>query len=506
MFGRIRSWVDALLGVSEAGLGRWRRLALRGARLVVLVSRRFREDLCLERAASLAFSSVIAAIPAGMIALLSLQLLLEADLLPAPGAGAGGTGHATPAVERSEEPSAGGSESAGSSATVPSTPAETLLAPVIDRICHSVSEEERDEVRSALTRFAQELEVDRRLRQLLAQSEDQAGAVTAIAIFVLVLSTMTLFRSAERAFTGIWRVERRRSLFEKIATFWLLLTAAPLILAVSVTVKRVLGTTLEQGFGDASALSRAIRGAVLDGLFPLSISFFAFMLLMAYLPYTRVRLGAAAVGALVAAIGWELGTRAFELYIENTLASGVLGALGVVPFFLLWVYFSWSIVLVGAQSSYCLQHYAALAGQAWGEGRDRTFSRPTLALLIVERVYRAFRGEGAAPTDDEIAAELAVPIALVEEVANTLVGADLLVPRGGGFGPARAAERLRPSEVVALFPAQAGLRLPPGASDTRSPITDLVREADALAVTRLGRESFADLLGSPEPKGTSGGA
>jgi len=498
MIRRVQAWVDALLGGSEAGRGRWGRLALRSARWVVLVSRRFREDLCLERAASLAFSSVIAAIPAGMIALLSLQLFLEADLLPKPGAGTTASPGSSQAVGTGEGSPAGEETGAAPEGAPSSTPAETLLAPVIERICRSVSEEERDEVRSALTRFAHELEVDRRLRQLLAESEDQAGAVTAIAIFVLVLSTMTLFRSAERAFTGIWRVERRRSLFEKIATFWLLLTAAPLILAVSVYVKRVLGTTLEQGFGDASVLSRSIRGAVLDGLFPLSISFFAFMLLMAYLPYTRVRLSAAAVGALVAAIGWELGTRAFELYIENTLASGVLGALGVVPFFLLWVYFSWAIVLVGAQCAYCLQHYPALAAQAWESGRERAFSRPTLALLIVERVYRSFRGEGSPPTDDQIAAELSVPIALVEEVANTLVAADLLVPRGGGFAPARAPERLLPAEVVDLFPAQTGFRLPPGVEDAHTPLADLVRETGELARERLGRQSFAEMLGSQE--------
>ena len=499
MIRRLRSWVDARLSVSEAGQGRWARLAMRAARLIVLVTRRFREDLCLERAASLAFSSVIAAIPAGMIALLSLQLFLEADLLPAPGGGTSAQ-EAAPAIEsppRPGEPAAGAPEGKGA------TPAESLLSPVIERICRSVSEEERDAVRTALTRFAHELEVDRRLRELLAESEDQAGAVTAIAIFVLVLSTMTLFRSAERAFTGIWRVERRRGLFEKIATFWLLLTAAPLILAVSVYVKRVLGRTIEQGFGDASELSQWIRGAVLDGLFPLSISFFAFMLLMAYLPYTRVRLSAAAVGALVAAAGWELGTRAFELYIENTLASGVLGLLGVVPFFLLWVYFSWAIVLVGAQSSYCLQHYPALAAQAWGTGRDLQFSRPTLALLIVDRVYRAFRGEGSPPTDDEIAAELAAPIALVEEVANSLVAADILLPRGNGFAPARAAEKLRPAEVVALFPAQAGFRLPPGAAETHTPLTDLLREADRVALERLGGADFAELTESPPRTGTS---
>ncbi len=490
---RIWAGIDARLRVPEAGRGPWGRRGLRGARLAVLVGRRFRSDLCSERAASLAFSSVVAAIPAAMIVLLSIQLLYGAELLPGgPGGPATSESAGTGAVEETT-----GADAADGGERV--TAAETMLGPVFDKVSEYVAEENREEVRRALGRLERELEIDRRLRSLIAQSENQRGAVTGIAIFVLVMSAMTLFRSAERAFTGIWRVERRRGAFEKVATFWLLLTAAPLILAISVYMKSKLGSTIDGRLGEGSALAEFVRTAILDFAFPLSISFFAFMLLLAYLPHTRVRLSAAAAGALVTAIGWELGTRAFQLYVQNTLLSGVLGALGVIPFFLLWVYFSWAIVLVGAETAYCLQHFPVLVSEVWGRVRERTVPRPTLALLILERVYRAFGGDGSAPNADLMATRLSVPIAEVEEVAAVLLAADLLLAQEGGWSPARASDRLRPSEVVSLFPTRAGFRLPAALDGIRSPLADLLQEVDGTLTDRLGQVSFADLIVDPHP-------
>lgn len=483
---RIRAWGETRLGVPETELGRWPRLALRGARLVALVERRFRNDLCPERAASLAFASIIASIPATMIVLLSLQLFLPQGVLPHRGAGGG-------AGDRAGAPGVAAPDGTGAAG------ARSLLEPVFDTITEYVAEENREEVRAALASLEQELQLEAKLEEVIESAGDAQGAVAAIAILVLVFSAMALFRSAERAFTGIWRVERKRGTFEKLATFWLLLTAAPFILGISVYVKSALGTTIESGFGEGSGIADFFGSVVVDGLFPLSISFFAFILLMTYLPNTRVRLPAAAAGALTAALGWELGTRAFQLYVQNTLLSGVLGALGVVPFFLLWVYLSWVIVLIGAEVSYCWQHFTLLAAERWGRRRERTVARPTLALLVLERIYRAFRGQGSTPTVDTLAAHFEVPIGEVEEVVNALAGAEMIVGRGSGWLPARSAERLTPGEVLTLFPTRAGFRLPETVHGDQSPLAALLSEVDAAVEDRLRRHSFDDLLVDPEP-------
>ena len=85
LFNSARRALDRALSSPAEDRSPLARLLLRSARLVALVQRRFRADLCLERAAALAFSTVVAAIPALIIILLTVQLVRgsepEVDLL-----------------------------------------------------------------------------------------------------------------------------------------------------------------------------------------------------------------------------------------------------------------------------------------------------------------------------------------------------------------------------------------------------------------------------------------
>jgi len=458
LLSRLRGWLDAQLRGDEVTTTYWRRNWLRSTRLIVLVARRFRSDLCLERAASLAFSSVIAVIPATLIFLFSVQMLGS--------------------YENPEE----------------------ILQPAIEFVTRYVTDDQKKEVvDSALKSLVKELDAQSRLQDLMVRSKDSAGWVTGVGILVLLLSALTLFRSAERAFTGIWRVANRRGLFEKLATFWLLLTAAPAILSVSIYVKRnlVSSMTSETGWGTPPRVGLdPWTLPVVDQLLRVCVA-----LRLSY-PTRVVQLSAAAGGALVSAIGWQLGTEAFELYVESTLLSGLLGVLGVIPFFLLWVYFSWTIVLVGAETSYCLQHYRTLVAETWGRRQERTVARPTLALLVLEQVYRHFRGEGSPPTADSLARRLGVEIGEIEEVVSVLTRAEMLVPKDHSWLPGSSAEQLQLAAVVELFPTRAGFRLPSALDSLDSPLARLLREVDAGIYQHFQGSTFATVIEQEPPSAT----
>jgi len=84
---------------------------------------------------------------------------------------------------------------------------------------------------------------------------------------------------------------------------------------------------------------------------PLSVAIaaFAFTLLYVLMPARRVPLTPAVVGGVFAALAFEVAKRLFGLYIARFPTYEVVyGTLAVLPLFLLWVYVSWVIVLVGA--------------------------------------------------------------------------------------------------------------------------------------------------------------
>jgi membrane protein len=103
---------------------------------------------------------------------------------------------------------------------------------------------------------------------------------------------------------------------------------------------------------DASVAQLPITQRALPYVAPplsIAIAALAFTLLYVLMPARRVPLAPAVVGGVFAALAFEVAKRLFGLYIARFPTYEVVyGALAVLPLFLLWVYVSWVIVLVGA--------------------------------------------------------------------------------------------------------------------------------------------------------------
>jgi membrane protein len=67
------------------------------------------------------------------------------------------------------------------------------------------------------------------------------------------------------------------------------------------------------------------------------------------LPNRRIVPWHAACGGLLAALGFSLMQRLFGLYVAKFPTYAVIyGAFAAIPIFLLWLYLSWAVILIGA--------------------------------------------------------------------------------------------------------------------------------------------------------------
>ncbi len=167
-----------------------------------------------------------------------------------------------------------------------------------------------------------------------------AGSLTAISAALLVMSASSLMATIEHTFNVLWRVPRQRPLVQRLLTYWALLTLAPAMIGVALALGARVGT-LTWVSGDL--------GPVTAGVISVAGELVAFVLLFVALPNVRVRARHAAAGAVFSTVLFEIAKRLFERFIVSAVAyQAIYGAIAALPLFMLWVYVSWMVCLLGA--------------------------------------------------------------------------------------------------------------------------------------------------------------
>src|SRR5690625_3632305 len=104
---------------------------------------------------------------------------------------------------------------------------------------------------------------------------------------------------------------------------------------------------------------------------PFLVALIGFALVFLVVPNRRVRVRDALIGALVSAVLFEAAKRGFVFYVTHfPTYERLYGALAAVPLFLVWIYLSWVVVLLGASVAAALT--TSTTARAHGAGRSAT--------------------------------------------------------------------------------------------------------------------------------------
>jgi membrane protein len=178
----------------------------------------------------------------------------------------------------------------------------------------------------------------------LTQFASKATRLSAVGAVALVFTTAAMIGMIERAFNQIWRVKRPRPLVQRVLIYWTLVTLGPLLFGVSLTLT-------SQLFSATTGLLSAVPfiGALFYSVVSVALTTGAYALLYMTVPNRWVDWRDALWGGLVAAIAFEVAKRVFAVFIRQFPTYAIIyGALAALPLFLLWMYLSWLITLVGA--------------------------------------------------------------------------------------------------------------------------------------------------------------
>lgn len=184
------------------------------------------------------------------------------------------------------------------------------------------------------------------IREYLTSFAQQAGKLTAVGLSSFFVTALLLLSNIENSLNDIWKSDERRSFSQRVLIYWAMVTLGPILMGASLSMSTyVLSLNV---FGDIEG-SKALGSSALKAL-PWVFETLAFFLLYIVMPNSPIKWRYALAGALVAMIFFELTKRGFSIFILNFNNYEVIyGALATLPIFLIWIYLSWIVTLLGAE-------------------------------------------------------------------------------------------------------------------------------------------------------------
>ena len=169
---------------------------------------------------------------------------------------------------------------------------------------------------------------------------ESVSSLTLPGTLMLLVTALLLMVRIEVAFNRIWRVDRNRSLTNRVVMYWAVLTLGPLLIAAAVALSAT------RIFGASGVVGDVPPAVQTLGIFLLS--WLLFTLFFVLVPNRRVRFRHALVGAMLSTVLFSLAKAGFVAYVSNANYKVIYGALATVPIFLFWLYLVWIVVLLGA--------------------------------------------------------------------------------------------------------------------------------------------------------------
>ena len=324
--------------------------------------------------------------------------------------------------------------------------------------------------------------------------ENVQGSILGTVGFAFLLYTaLSMIQKMEAALNFVWHVERSRSFARRITEYLVVLLVGP---AVAVFAMVLLASF------EASEVVARLSGLEGDQagrihLTPYVMMIGLFLFVYVYMPNIRVRPGPAFVGALFAGALWAaMGALFARIVVYSAKTAIIYAGFAVVLLFLVWLYLSWLILLLGAQLSFYVQHPQHLrTGHAeipmTGALRER------IALSVMYLVGERFLDGSARWSIGELAERLAVPGTVLDGIVTALQAHGLVLDvEDDTVAPARDLGSIRLEAVLEAVRHE--MPDPRRPAPRAVPVADEVaRRADQALGSSLAGRSLLDLIRPP---------
>jgi membrane protein len=264
----------------------------------------------------------------------------------------------------------------------------------------------------------------------------------ALGTVMLIYAVLVMMGNVEETFNHFWGVSRSRRFVRRLSNYTSLLILGPLVMVMSTAMIASFPSSIA-----AQTLSRYefFQWVLLlfDSVLPKVLLWAAFTAMYILVPNTRVRFIPALVAGITCGTLWEIAFKVFTGFnIVVTNYNKIYGTFAALPVFIIWLYISWIIVLIGAQLSHAIQNIRLLQQEL--DGGDYSFNqREKMAFMIMLKISELFHHGAPQMNMETLSQTLSIPLRLMTQTIQILCDQGLLQAIHGDepvFQPARNPE------------------------------------------------------------------
>ena len=202
-------------------------------------------------------------------------------------------------------------------------------------------------------------------------AEASGGVVAGIGVVALLWTVFWLITNIERAFNAVWDLPNGRNWWRKLSNCLSLTLFTPFLLIITGTA----GVMMRRGLGKLSETVPLLDSLPLaNGIARFSslvVIWLMFAVIYRMAPNTRVRIRSAIFAGLIAGIAFIILQDGFLLLQKKVFSYNRLyGGFAALPLFLVWMNWSWQIVLFGAEISFVSQN---IDSGIFANGKDNKY-------------------------------------------------------------------------------------------------------------------------------------
>lgn len=276
-----------------------------------------------------------------------------------------------------------------------------------------------------------------------------SGLLGSLGLALLLYTVVSLMQKIEAAFNFTWHVSEERSFARRFSDYFSVVLIGPVLLFAALGIKAAIAKSAIYQSALSYSLLAGLFGLI-EHVLPYLLVILAFTMLYMFIPNTRVRFVPALTGAIVAGLLWQTIGWLFASYVATANYTAIYSVFAALFFFMIWMYISWTILLIGGCISFYYQN------PEFRSRKRRTLylsnrMKEKAALSLMALIATAYYKKQTPPTLVSLAQSLNVASESVMSILTNLMQQGLLIRTDNepcGYVPGTAPEILPVVDIL----------------------------------------------------------